>query len=39
MNTNDAARYKRTKGRELLEKLANKYKLEVDQIRRIVGLE
>jgi hypothetical protein len=39
MNTNDAARYKRTKGKELVDKLAKKYKLEVDQVRRIVGLD
>ncbi|MGO9469882.1 MAG: hypothetical protein ACLQIB_45300 [Isosphaeraceae bacterium] len=39
MSTNDAATYRRRQGKELLKSIADKHKLDVDQVRRIIGLE
>jgi hypothetical protein len=38
MATNEGTRFRRIKGRELVKKLAEKNQLEVEQVRRILGL-
>jgi serine/threonine protein kinase len=39
ISSNDAVRYRRNAGNELLKQLAKKYGLRLDQVRRILGLD